>query len=133
MRHSLGGNTEITVKRLYVGLGCIAVLLAVLLAVGPFEEWRLLRRFERRDAVEDARKALAMGDHRLLAGDYGWGLRTPGLESRDSGYQAILAAHGTRRVIKMSDAIYSDLQQRLWESSQSYLTRYNAVVLEAGR
>lgn len=119
------------VKRLLIGFAAILVLGGVLVGYGPLEEWLLLRRFERQDPVREARAAMAAGDPRLLAGDYGWGIETPGLEDEDRAYHHLLGTHGTRVVVKMSDDVMSDMEKQLWTRSHEYMMRYNAEILKS--
>ena len=119
------------VKRLLIGFAAILLIGGALVGHGPLEDWLLLRRFERQDPVREARAAMAARDNRLLAGDYGSGIETPGLEDEDRAYHHLLATHGTRLVITMSDDVMSDMEKRLWTRSHEYMLRYNAEILKS--
>jgi hypothetical protein len=111
------------------GVAALAVLAGRQPKVDP-----LMTDFAGRDPVLDARAALSRGDHRLLGGEYGWGLRVAGLRPdihpSDS---ALILSHGVRIIARVSDAVSSDSEWRYGAASVEYATRYNSVIIGADR
>ena len=109
-------------------LGRIALLVLAVWNTSCRQEGR---PFGTGDPVKDARASLARGDHRLLAGEYGWWPEVPGLPDNRFVADSIVRAHGMRIIVKMSDLITTDSKRMLRDSSQAYAERYNATMLAA--
>lgn len=101
----------------------LALLVVLLIGTGVWRlsAWAQLRRFERNDPVTDARRALASGDHRLLAGMYGGQRWIPG--------EAARAKSRTKLVVRMGANITDPRARRLWEASHRYIERYDSVIV----
>lgn len=82
-----------------------------------------LALFSQRDAVVDAKAALAAGDTRLWAYYGRAGLTAPGVSDVDS--------NNVRLVEGMGDVITDDTQLVLREAFVTYAERYNHIVLNA--
>ncbi len=104
--------------------------LAVIVARQPKGEV-LITDFAGRDPVLDAHAAMSRGDHRLLAGEYGWGQRVPGLPPVPRLSDSTIIPHGVRLIVRVSDAFSSDSERRFAAASVAYATRYNSVILAA--
>ena len=114
-------------KNLLYSILAILVIALIVTGVWRAAQWAQLRRFEKDDPVADARRALSSGDHRLLAGDYGWGLWLPA----DATQGGNGPRHRTKLVVRMSRDIASDRDEKLWHASRRYIARYDSVIVAA--
>lgn len=108
-------------KHLLYSLFALLGVLLIGAGVWRLSSWAQLRRFERDNPVTDARRALAIGDHRLLAGLYGGQRWVPDAANRPGAR--------TKLVVRMGANITDPHDRRLWEASHRYIERYDSVIV----
>jgi len=90
------------------------------------QEVRVLRWVEHADALQDAKAALAHGDHRLMA-VRGLGVRIPGTDARE--FESLERSHGIREMEGTTDALIDQEHHRLVQLAVEYAATYNRHVL----
>jgi len=92
------------------------------------DEVKILRWLDHANPVEDAKAALAKGDHRLR-GVMGLALTVPGIESMDSRYT--LVDYGVKEIDGTTDGLINAEHGRLVLRAREYAEAYNRYIVQA--
>jgi len=118
-----------------MGINSTAIPLTAIMAISGVacrkqdpEEVKILRWLDKANPVEDAKAALAKGDHRLR-GVMGLTLTVPGIESMESGYTLI--DYGVKEIDGTTDGLINAEHGRLVSKAREYAETYNRYIVQA--